>query len=225
MTDEQTDRHEMHKTVLGVLDTHADAWASVPAVQSYHDRLTRLVARVRKAAQAQGRSPKGATAAKAALRDAVADGSWRLARVLTAWARSQGRPDVADAVRLSRHDFDHLRDAALAEYSEIVVAEAREHLAGEAGLTALYDVQPAEVDALDALDDDFARALSTPREAIVARKGAGRAIATAVAEAQALLRDEVDPTVDYLAPDAPEFAQAYRDARIIVDRGHGPSGG
>jgi len=227
MTDLHTNRYDMQRAVLGVLDTHADAWAAVPVMQSYRDRLAAHVEATRQAAQTQSRTSEGATAMKAALRDDVADRSWRLGQALAAWARTAGRPEVAAAVGLSARDFRALRDAALADYSEVVVAEARQHLPGPSddpatGLGA-QGVTAAFVDELDALDDDFAAALSTPREAIAARKSATRAISASVAQAQALLADEVDPTVAFLAPDAPAFAQAYRDARIIVDRGRAPS--
>lgn len=227
MTDTQTNRHEMHRTVLGVLDTHADAWAPVPAMQAHRDRLADAVQTVRELARAQAKTSKPATASKGSLRDQVADLSWRLGQAIAAWARANDRPDVAEAVALSRTDFDKLRDTALAEYSEIVVAEARDHLpAPEADPTTALGAQgvtAAFVDRLDALDDDFARALSTPREAIAARKSAGRAIAVAIRQTQTFLRDQLDPTVVFLAPDAPAFAADYRNARIIVDRGHGPT--
>ena len=227
MTDLQTNRYEMHRAVLGTLDTHADAWAAVPAMQVLRDRLAAAIDTVRGLARSQARTSAPATAVKADLRDAVADRSWRLAKAIAAWARANDRPDVAAAVTLPAREFGALRDAALAEYSEVVVAEAREHLpAPEADPTTglgAYGVTAAFVDELDALDDDFAAALSTPREAIAARKSAGRAIAVATRQAQTLLRKELDPTVDFLAPDAPAFAADYRNARIIVDRGHGPS--
>ena len=226
MTDLQTNRYDMHRAVLGVLDTHADAWTAVPAMQDLRDRLADLVAQTRSAAQAQTRTSEGATAVKADLRDAVADRSWRLAQAVAAWARANDRPDVVAAVTLSAREFAALRDAALADYSEVVVAEARLHLpTPEADPTTglgAYGVTAAFVDALDALDDEFAAELSTPREAIVARSGATRAIAVATRQAQALLRSEMDPTVAFLAPDAPAFAADYRNARTIVDRGRGP---
>ena len=227
MNDVLANRLDMQRTVLGVLDTHADAWASVPAMHTYRDALAGHIAAARTAAQAFSRTSRPATKAKGALRNAVADHSWRLAQAIKAWAHANGRPDVAQAVHLSKDDFNNLRDGDLADFSEVVVAEAREHLPAdsEPADTKLgtHGVTAAFVDHLDGLDDDFALALSTPREAIAARKGAGRALKVAVGEGQALLRKQVDPTVDFLAPDAPAFAQAYRDARIIVDRGRGPS--
>ncbi len=228
MTDLQINRHEMHKTVLQALDAHADAWAAVPAVQTLRDRLDALVETTRDAARAQGRSPKGATSAKGALRAKVAKKSWQLAQALVAWARANNRPDVEDAIAMSKTEFNALRDVALAEYSEIVVAEAREHLPAEGedpttGLGA-QGVTAAFVDQLDALDDQFAEDIATPRSALNAKKDAGKTLATAVRQAQRLLKKELDPTVDFLAPEHPAFAEAYRNARIIVDRGRGRSG-
>ena len=225
MTDRQRNRHEMHVTVLGVLDAHADAWAAVPAAQKHRDTLEALIADTREAIRDQARSPQGATDAKGAVRDAVARDAWRLGQAIAAWAAEHDRPDVAGAVVLSRTDFDKLPDASLAEYSEIVVAEAREHLPaeGEDRTSTLSEqgVTVAFVDALDALDDQFARDLAKPREAIVDRSRATRALAVAVRAAQRLLKKKLDPTVAFLAPDVPAFADAYRAARVIVDRGTG----
>ena len=227
MNDRDRNRYEMHLAVLGILDTHADAWASAPVMQDYRDQLAGLVATVRDAAKTQGRSTKSATAVKDELRDAVADRSWRLAQALAAYARTNDLPDLAAAVDKTRRDFQALTDTELANYSEVVVAEAREHLPadGEDPATKLgrHGVTSAFVDDLDALDDQFAEALSRPREAAVAVKGATRAIAVNTRKAQTLMKKKVDPTVAFLAPDHPAFAQAYRDARIIVDRGRGPA--
>lgn len=227
MTDDQSNRHDMHQTVLEVLDTHAEAWASAPAVQGYRDALGAFIERVREAARTQTRGTKGVTNDKAKLRDDVAERSWRLGQALVSWGEDNGRPDVVGAVARTRRAFTNLKDSDLAEYSEVVVAEAREHLPADGedpttGLGAL-GVTAAFVDALDGLDDAFAAALSTPRSAIVARKGAGREIAQAQRGAYDLLTKRLDPAVAFLAPDHPAFAAAYRDARIIVDRGRGPS--
>ena len=197
MTDPQTNRLAMHQTVLGVLDAHADAWAHVPALQAYRDALAALVERVRAAARQQATPSRTATAPKEELRDGVRAAAGRLAGAVAAWARSTGKPEVAAAVDLPKRELARLRDAALAEYSEIVVAEARRHLpARDADPTTglgHHGVTAADVDALDQLDDAFARALSTPREAIIAASQGTAEIAVAQAEASALLDKEVDP--------------------------------
>ena len=227
MEDLHANRLDMQQAVLGVIDTHADAWAEIPAMQDYRDALAGLIDAARKAAQAQTKTSKPATASKKKLRAKVTGQSWRLAQAIKAWGRATRQPEIAAAVNLSKTEFNHLRDAALAAFSEVVVSEARKHLPApeDDPKTKLgrYGVTAAVVDALDATDDEFARALSTPRLAIVARKGATRAIATTVSQAQTLLDEEIDPTVDFLSADQPAFAQAYRDARIIVDQGSGPS--
>ncbi len=225
MTDHQRNRHEMHLAVLGTLDTHADAWASVPVMQTYRDSLDAYVSIAREAAKVQARGTEGATATKGELRDQVRVGARRLGQALVAYGRTSGLPDLAAAAYKSSREFQALTDVDLANYSEDVVALAREHLPaeGEDPATKLgrHGVTAAFVDGLDALDDAFAEDLASPREARITLKSAGRTLATAIRKAQKLLKDEVDPTVDFLAPDQPAFAQAYRDARIIVDRGRG----
>ncbi len=216
MTDDQINRHEMHRNVLQVLDDHADAWASVPLMQTHRDALAGYIQAFSEAAEAQGRSPERATAAKGQLRDKVADGAWRLGQATVAWGRATGRPDVVAAAHVTRTAFNDFRDADLARYSEVIVALAREHLDG---LTARQGVPAAFVDALDADDDAFARDLAAPRGAIGARRTA--TLATVIHDVQELPDGTVDPTVAFLAPDQPAFADAYRVARVIVDRGRG----
>ena len=223
MTDVQTARFAMHRTVLATLDAHPGARTAAPVLQAHRDALDALVARVREASQRQAEPTSAVTAVKRELRDAVRDRSRRLGQAIAAHAAAQGLPDARARVLIGANEHAALADPDLAEYSEIVVAEAREHLPApdadpSSGLGA-YGVTAPFVDALDALDDEYAEDIATPRSAIAARKGAGRAIATAVRQAQRLLRKESDPLVDFLAPDHPAFAQAYRDARIIVDRG------
>ena len=225
MTDYQRNRHEMHLAVLGVLDTHTDAWGSVPVMRGYRERLDAFVGAVRSAATVQARGTESATATKGTLRDDVAGQSRRLGQALAAYARTSGLPDLEAAAYKTASEFQALTDVDLANYSEDVVALARDHLPGVGDAStsrlAAHGVTAAFVDRLDGLDDQFAREIASPREARVAVKSAGRAIATAVRQAQTFLKREVDPTVAFLAPDQPAFARAYRDARTIVDRGRG----
>ncbi|WP_412061213.1 hypothetical protein [Rubrivirga sp. IMCC45206] len=226
MTDLHANRLDMQRTVLDVLDAHADAWAPVPVMQTYRDALAGLVATAEKLAKDQAKTSKPATATKGALRTKVADKSWRLSQAIKAWATANDRPDVAEAVHLSKDEFNNLRDIALYTFSGVVVDEARKHLPApeEDPTTKLgaYGVTAAFVDTLDAEDDAFGRHLAGPQGAIAARKGATRELAATVSKAQKLLKNEVDGTVDFLALEQPAFAQAYADARIIVDRGRGP---
>ncbi|PAP79364.1 hypothetical protein B1759_13615 [Rubrivirga sp. SAORIC476] len=124
---------------------------------------------------------------------------------------------------LTRTEVYALRDFDLAKQSEIVVADARDHLDGEDGLTARQNVPSDEVDALDALDDRFAADLTTPRTAIVARSRATAEIAEHLSAIHRLLRDHLDPAVARLADAHPDFAREYRAARVVVDRGRRPA--
>ena len=60
-----------------------------------------------------------------------------------------------------------------------------------------------------------------PREAIVAQKQATTDLGVGVRRTQRFLRHQLDGLVGFLSAAQPAFAQAYRDARVIVDRGTG----
>ena len=223
MTDVQTARFAMHRTVLATLDAHPGARTAAPVLQAHRDALDALVARVREASQRQAEPTSAVTAVKRELRDAVRDRSRRLGQAIAAHAAANSLPDVRARVLIGATEHANLADPDLAEYSEIVVAEAREHLPAPDGdpLSGLgaQGVTAAFVDELDALDDDLAAALDTPRAAIIARSRATAEIAVALSETSTFLDEQVDPSVAFLAPDHPAFATEYASARIVVDRG------
>ena len=219
MNDNQTNRFEMAQATLGVLDAHADVWNGIPDAVRHRDRLAALLDGIRDAAQRQADPTEAATEAKAALRTDVWERTYKLAGAVRSWALTRDMADLAARVRAPKTELRKLRDLALAERSELVVQAAREHLAGDDGLEAAAGVTAAEVDALDAADDAFAEALSTPRAAIAEQARATGDIAAGLSAVSALLDDHLDPLVDRFEDDAPDFADAYERARVVVDRG------
>ena len=219
MTDEQTNRFEMAQTTLGVLDRYRAVWEATPDTADDRDRLAALVDAVRDAAQRQADPTTAATAVKDELREAVRSRVYTLAGALRSWALRRSMTALADRVDVTSSELRALRDAALAERSEIVVAAAREHLDGDDGLAARTAVTTEAVDELDALDDQFAEELGTPRAAIIAKSRATAQIAEALSAAHRLLTDHLDPSVRLYADAAPDFARDYEAARTVVDRG------
>ena len=223
MEDRYANRFEMAKVTLRTLDDHADAWSAVPDTADDRDRLAALVARIRDAAQRQSEPTEAATTLKAELREAVEDAVPVVAGAVRSWALRRGHTDLARRVKVTKSELGDLRASALAERSETVVAAAREHADGDDGVLARTALTAAQLDALDALDDRLADALDTPRAAIIAKSEATAAIATAASAVSELLSDHLDPAVEALADAHPAFAEAYRRARVVVDRGRGPS--
>lgn len=223
MEDRYTNRFEMAKLTLRTLDDHNAAWAAIPDTADDRDQLEALLSAVRNAAQRQAQPAKAATKAKKELRTQVRTQVLKLAPVARAWALRRGHTALAERLAVTSSELRDLRGTALAERSEITVAEIRPHLDGDDGLVARTAITAEQVDALDALDDEFAQALDTPRAAITARSVATADIAQALSQVHELLTEHLDPAVEALADDHPDFAKAYRAARIIVDRGHGPS--
>lgn len=223
MTDNQTDRFAMAQTTLGVLDQYRAVWEGAPDDVEDRDELEALLATVRRAAQRQADPTKAATQVKDELRTGVRDAAVALAAAVHSWATRRGRADVAARVGATKTEVLAYRDLALAEWSELVTIVAQEHLDGDDGLVARTSVTAEEVAALDALDDQFAAALDTPRAAIIARGRATGDIAAALSRVHRLLTDHLDVVAERHKTTAPEFAKDYAAARNLVSRGRTPT--
>ncbi len=223
MEDRYTNRFEMAKLTLRTLDDHNAAWAAIPDTADDRDQLEALLSAVRNAAQRQAQPAKAATKAKKELRTKVRTQVLKLAPVARAWALRRGHTALAERLAVTSSELRDLRGTALAERSEITVAEIRPHLDGDDGLVARTAITAEQVDALDALDDEFAQALDTPRAAIIARGRATGDIAAALSRVHRLLTDHLDVVAERHKTTAPEFAKDYAAARNLVSRGRTPT--
>ena len=221
MRDREINRFEMAQTTRRVLDQYRTAWEGTPDTVDDVAALDAHLAAVRDAAQRQADPTTAVTKEKSALRSRVETGAVHLAGAMRTYALRRDRVALADRVALTTTEAGRLRDLALAERSEIVVTAAREH--ADDGLLARTSVTQEEIDALDALDDEFADALDTPRAAIIAKSRATAQIAEHLSAVHRLLDDRLDPEADRLADAHPDFARDYRAARVVVDRGQGRS--
>ncbi len=211
MTDDQNARLNAYRAVETILDAHPAPLDAVPAaqrtIQSFRDRLDALRTAVR--AQADY-APQGA--AKDARLDALADAAVALSQAVAAWADDTGDLALADQIAFTRSDFTHVRGQDALDRAALVHDTAGAHLASleEHGVTR------DEVEALDALIDDFASAISQPRHAVAERVANTRAIETLFPEIDRLLACGLDRQVARFH--GTPFHDEYRAARRVVDR-------
>ena len=223
MNDNQINRIEMTQATRRVLDQYADAWNATPDTVDDVAALDAHIQAISDAAELQANPTTGVTEVKAALRKSVRDGAVNLAAATRAYALRRGLTELAGRLSATPTEVDDLRALDLAKYSEVVVAAARGVADGDDGLIARTSVSLEEIDGLDALDDQFAEALDTPRAAIIAQSRATARIAEHLSATHTLFTDRLDPEVERLAPAHPDFARDYRAARTVVDRGRGPA--
>lgn len=218
MTDEQINRIEMAQATRRVLGTYRTAWeGSLDTVDDVAE-LDGHIQAINTAAELQAEPTKGVTDVKADLRKRVTKAAVDLAAATRAYAIRRGLTELAGRLDTTASAVRDLRALDLAQYSEVVVAAAREVADGDDGLVARTSVTLEEIDGLDALDDEFAEALDTPRAAIIAQSRATAQIAEHLSATHKLFVDRLDPEVERLAEAHPDFARDYRAARVVVDR-------
>ena len=223
MNDNQINRVEMTQATLRVLDQYRAAWAGSLDTADDVTALENHLATVRDAGRRQADPTEAVTNVKNELRQGVRTSAINLAAALRAYALRRDLTELAGRFAATASEVGDLRDLDLAEYSEMVVAAAQDHADGEDGLLARTSVTAEEIAALDALDDEFADALDTPRAAIIARSRATAQIAEGLSAIHTLFKEHLDPEVARLAAAHPDFNRDYRAARVVVDRGRGTS--
>lgn len=194
-----------------------DFTADIAALQSSYD------AALAKGAQADA-AAGGAADAKAAAEIALEESSYLVARALAAHFRKIGAVERLAKVDVARSDIVRLRNQELVtkttEIRDLALAVADE--AGAAG----RGVTPERIAALTAAIAAFSTAMSAPRGQAVNRGTLLKELDTDVAALVAQLAALDDLVIQFSGtPAGDRFAEAWRRARIIIDRGGSPSAG
>ena len=171
------------------------------------------------ASQLQGLSSEGYTDAKDAAEATAVAAALRVVKGLRAVLLDHPRPELAAVVALTKSDLDKLRNAALADTLDAVRAAAQP-LAAELAQERVSAQHLADLAAAAAA---YRRLVGTPRGQVIA----GTTQRTTAKKLTQELRDtldRLDTRVDTLEADFPELVTAYRQARRLVDSGHGGAG-
>lgn len=174
-----------------------------------------------KAAQIEA-TQVGSADAKAVAETALEDAAHVLARALTAHYRKTGAVEQLRVVDLSRTGIGRLRNQELlARATEIRDAgTAAKDQAGAVG----RGVTPERIAALTAALDAFAAVMNVPRGQIVSRSTLARELETDIAALVENVRHLDDLVIQFdQTPAGQHLIEAWRRARIIIDRGGSPS--
>lgn len=194
-----------------------DFTADIAALQSGYE------AALAKGAQADG-AAGGAADAKAAAEVALEESSFLVARALTAHFRKAGALDRLAKVDVARSDIVRLRNQELVtkttEIRDLALATVDE--AGAVG----RGVTPERIAALTTALAAFSAAMSAPRGQTVNRGTLLKELDTDVAALVAQLGALDDLVLQFGGTSAGDrFVEAWRRARIIIDRGGSISNG
>lgn len=173
------------------------------------------------AASAADAATTGPADAKATAETALEEAAFVLARACTAHFRKTGDATRRAQVDFTRSDIVRLRDQALVNTAslikELATLASEQTGAGSRGVTA------ARILTLGTAITAFSGLLNAPRAQIANRSALIRDVETRVADLMARIENLDDLVVQFDGTAAGRaFIAAWKQARIIVDAGHGP---
>ncbi len=163
----------------------------------------------------------GPAAAKDTAETNLENAAFVLARACAAHYRKTGNATDLAKVDLEKSDIKKLRDQALVTTGTLIrdLAQTASTQPGAAG----RGVNAARITALTNAVNAFNTLLNAPRGSIANRSALKRDVETRVAGLVSLVEAIDDLVVQFdTTPTGRNFIAAWKQARIIVDSGHGP---
>jgi hypothetical protein len=201
----------VHETLLRSADHYAGHPALITATQDLGFRLTE----VRKEVERQLIGTLGHAQAKAAQADKVTDLAMVVSLAMLAYATDQDDLVLAGRITLTRTALSKRADSVFSRQCTVVLEQAE-----ELGAVLIpYGIDAALLEQLRVAIRLHEELVNAPRHAIATRKSATAALALRMKETQQVVALRIDGLMERYRLIDPAFFRAYRNARIIVDRG------
>jgi hypothetical protein len=215
MNKKQESRWNMYSTVHETLVEQAAIYAAHPALGTAVRLLGENLAAISVQVEHQVRGITGHARAKAAHASRLVDLSMVVSKATLAYATAQDDLVLAGRLTLTRRRLNAEADAVLGRHCKVVLDTA----VALGAVLEPYGVDEALLDQLRAALRLNEEALNAPRHAIASRKSATSALADLMKATRTLVHLRIDGLMERYRLTDPAFHTAYRNARIIVDRG------
>ena len=203
----------MYETVLAIVMQNQSNWSSFPAFSSLVGDFSAKLQELENLSLQQGIALPGVTAAKNDLRKKTTEKARVLFGALKAFSLFDGGAELAERVDVTQSDLNRMGNLQFKNQLDALLLLATEHLSELAD----YGVDQAKIDELQALRDQCAAVLGTPRQAIVDRKTVTKSIRVRVTALDELLKKGFDALMISFKNTVPDFYFHYKSARVIVD--------
>jgi len=221
MTDSQSNKLDMY---IVVNDYHVANLAfldAVPARALAFGQLTFFITTINEQIGFQSSNTTGVAQDKTTARNTLDNISVSILSPAKAWAISVGNNTLAVEFDYSFSELQHIKDDTITGFCTYRHGLVSSNIAAMAdfGITAVSMAQwQAAIDAYNTI-------LATPREAINARHMHTANLKDLFKGTGDLFRNQLDPLMLPLKITSPELYAAYKQARIIIDRGSGSGSG
>lgn len=218
MNIKQQTHTKMFVAVLGVLDSFKTIWQAVTAFTSARGALAAAIDAIRADELKQSGTTTGITENKRLARQAMCSAAAIVGGAVAAWAETQGKHDLFDAVDFSASDLLHQTEADCLTNCTAI------HNAGNANSAALIaagTVAAADLTDLNTKIATFNTLFTSPRQARAGTKAATDSLPDKIDAGDRICERQLDRLMERYQDSNADFYGAYQVARLIVDAGGG----
>lgn len=209
---------KMFVAVLGVLDNFKTIWLAVAAFASARAALAAAIADIRAEELKQSGTTTGITENKRLARQAMCNAAAIVGGAVAAWAETQGKNDIFDAVDFSAPDLLHQTEADCLTNCTAIYNAGNANIAA---LTAAGTLAAADLTDLNTKIGAFNTLLTSPRQAKAGTKAATDLLPDKIDAGDRICERQLDRLMERYQTSNADFYGAYQVARIIVDAGGG----
>lgn len=202
----------MYDTVRTVLSDHESVWIGMPTfvgnVELFNAKLTDL----KNTALQQEMIIKGVSKAKADYRKKLIDELCHLQNALLLHSSTSGLTEVKESIRFTKSDLKVSSEMLL-----FIRASRIKDLANDfAPALEQYGITETMIQNFEQSVANFDQTMTSVRNGIVSRKTVTASINAQVEAIDHILKDKLDILIRLLALEHVNFAQDYKNARLII---------
>ena len=220
MTDPQRNFLDMVKAVDAIYEIHKAVIDAVVARMNAFAKHKINTQAVEEAAGQQSQDTTGVAKDKAEQREVLNSIMYGMTQTVSAYASSISNNTLRDLMNHSLTEIERITDESIGGWAQIRLDKINEIVASLAD----WDIDAdAITEAQDAIDD-YDSAKDAPRVAQVQKKGHTGDLKERITAGRQHLKEIMDPLMNNLRFRNTTVYTAYKNARMIIDRGKGGSG-
>ena len=215
MNARQESKLSMYNAVLTHIEANSAITATVPAFETAATSLRTIYNNIIVAAKQEAQAIAGVTINKTETRNLLCSEAANIAAAVYAFAMAEGDNELKEQVNFPISKLQQIKDELIVPDCNIIHQKATQFLAS---LTA-YGITSVKLGNFQDLIDDYVTLIPAPRNAVSVRAAARTAISGFFKQSDLVLKNQMDKLALQFKTTNPEFFNAYKSNRIIIDAG------
>ncbi|MBK7229836.1 MAG: hypothetical protein IPH97_13435 [Ignavibacteriales bacterium] len=216
MKDILENKHTMYKAVVSLLDGNTAKLSPIPALAPAITSFKDLVTAIKDKDTLANTAGEGLTQTKTADEAALISDAVTIASALSALGSATNDDRLKALSHVTKSSLKSLRDTQLA----IDVKNIKTLAESKLGQITAYGITPPMIAALDTKITKFESSTGTSQVGAAVSTTAFKQLDTLFDQADAILKEQIDKTMEIFRTTDPQFYGEYKSSREIKDLGH-----